>query len=165
MGGSGNDRQGAHLFLFLVEGFLAAGQDLGHGGLREVAAPDEPLVILFEQQRADEADQGGVVGEDSHDVGAPADLAVEPLQRVGGAQLGPVLGGERVEGQQVGLGVFEQPRDLRGDAGELAGNVREPLARLLAAGGGEDAADGAGDQRLLGLGDVAVSRITGVPQV
>jgi hypothetical protein len=36
------------------------------------------LVVLFGQYGPDEADQGFVVGEDTHDVGAAADLVVEP---------------------------------------------------------------------------------------
>ena len=55
--------------------------------LGEVAAADEPFVVLFDQQRAGEADQRGVVGEDADDVGAAADLAVDALERVGRAQL------------------------------------------------------------------------------
>lgn len=51
--------------------------------------------------------------EDRDDVGATADLAVEPLERVGGAQLRLVVGGEGVEGEQVFFGVFEQPRHAR----------------------------------------------------
>jgi hypothetical protein len=35
-----------------------------------------PLVIVFEEQRADEADDGFVVGEDADDIGAALDLAV-----------------------------------------------------------------------------------------
>jgi hypothetical protein len=44
-------------------------------------------VVLFEQQRAGEADEGGVVGEDPDDVGAAADLAVDAFKRVGAPQL------------------------------------------------------------------------------
>jgi len=81
--------------------------------LGEVAAADEPLIVLLDQHRAGEADQRGVVGEDADDVGAPADLAVDALQRVGAPELGPVLARQRVEAEQVGFGVFEQLRDLR----------------------------------------------------
>jgi len=37
---------------------------------------------------------------------------LKPLQRIAEAQLGPVGGRERVEGEDVGLGIFEQGRDL-----------------------------------------------------
>jgi hypothetical protein len=53
------------------------------GGQTATAAlPSFMTVILFQQQRAGEADQGGVVGEDANDVGAAADLAVDALERV-----------------------------------------------------------------------------------
>lgn len=45
-------------------------------------ALDGPFVVLFEQQRADETDDGVVVGEDADDVGPPLDFAVEALDRV-----------------------------------------------------------------------------------
>jgi hypothetical protein len=73
-------------------------------------------VVLLEAEHPGEPDQAAVVGEDADDVGAPADLAVEALERVGGSELAPVRGRERVEGQDVGLGVFEQRRDLRPSA-------------------------------------------------
>ena len=97
-----------------------SGEDQGHRLDGEVAALDEPLVVLFGQQRAGEADHGGVVGEDPDDVGAAADLLVDALERVGGAQLGPVLGRAAVERDQVLLGVLEQPADLRGDGSRRA---------------------------------------------
>ena len=59
---------------------------------REVAAADEPLVILFDAEHPGEADQCGVVGEDPDDVGAAADLLVEALERVGRSELAPVAG-------------------------------------------------------------------------
>jgi hypothetical protein len=60
-------------------------------------------------------------GKNADDVGAPADLAVEALERVGGAELSPVAGRERVEGQDVGFGVFEH----RGDLAHPAVQVRD----------------------------------------
>ena len=52
----------------------------------EVAADFDPFVVLFGEHGADEADEGGAVGEDADDVGAAADLFVEPF-------LYPALGG------------------------------------------------------------------------
>jgi hypothetical protein len=52
-----------------------------------------------------------VVREDADDVGAAADLAVDPLERIGGAQLGPMVEREGVESEQI-LGLFEQRSDL-----------------------------------------------------
>ncbi len=58
---------------------------------------DGPLVVLLEQDGADEPGDSGFVGEDADDLGSAFDLAVEALQRVcnryedGGAdvRLGP----------------------------------------------------------------------------
>ncbi len=52
-----------------------AGQDV-HA---EVAAAFGPFVVLLGQDGADEPDQGVAVGEDADDVGAAADLAVQPF--------------------------------------------------------------------------------------
>lgn len=51
-------------------------------------------VVLFEQDGADEAGDGGFVGEDADDLGTPLDLAVEAFERIDGVQLDPVLGRE-----------------------------------------------------------------------
>ncbi len=40
-------------------------------------------VVLFGEDRADQADDRGSVGEDADDIGAAADLLVEPLEQVG----------------------------------------------------------------------------------
>jgi hypothetical protein len=39
-------------------------------------------VVLFDDEAGREPDQGGVVGEDANYVGAAADLAVEPFERI-----------------------------------------------------------------------------------
>jgi hypothetical protein len=80
-------------------------------------------VIGLDREHRDQPDQAGVVGEDPDDVGAPRDLTVEALKRVRRSDLGPVLGGEGVEGEHVGLGVFEQRRDLRQPPLELLDGV------------------------------------------
>ena len=51
-----------------------------------------PLVVLFGENGADEADDGGVVGEDPDDVGASLDLAVQPFNGIRAVKLGAVLG-------------------------------------------------------------------------
>src|SRR5262245_37406556 len=48
-----------------------------------VAALNRPLVVLLEQHGADEANDGRLIGENGDDIGAPLDLSIEPLQRVG----------------------------------------------------------------------------------
>ncbi len=61
-----------------LTGLAAAFEDLG----AHVAALFGPLVGLLGQHHADQADDRVAVGEDPHDVGAPADLLVQPLLRV-----------------------------------------------------------------------------------
>ena len=46
-----------------------------------------PLIILFQEQRADESHDSIVVGEDADDIGTALDLAIEALERVGGVDL------------------------------------------------------------------------------
>jgi hypothetical protein len=66
----------------------SSGEDEAHAFSAEVAALDEPLVCLLDEQRAGEADHGGVVGEDPDDVGAAADLLVDAFDdEVHGAAL------------------------------------------------------------------------------
>jgi hypothetical protein len=57
------------------EGDAGAGEDVE----AEVAAAFGPFVVLLGQDRADKADQRVAAGEDPDDVGAPADLAVQPF--------------------------------------------------------------------------------------
>jgi len=115
----------------------------------EVAAADEPFVVLFDHDAGGEPDEGAVVGEDADDVGAAADLAVEPFERVGRAELGAVVGGEGVEGEQVVFCFFEQVVDLRQRRLEPFERLADQLARLAAAVGVEDRADQRGQHRLL----------------
>ena len=46
------------------------------------AALNRPLIVLFEQQRADEPGDRILIGEDADDVGTPLDLAIEPPLRL-----------------------------------------------------------------------------------
>ena len=71
----------------------------------EVAAAFGPFVVLFGQDRADEADEGVAVGEDPDDVGAAADLLVQPLLGVVGPDLPPDLLRERGERGQMSGGL------------------------------------------------------------
>ena len=54
-------------------------------------ALDGPFIVLLEQDRADQAGDGVLVGEDANDVGAALDFAIEALQRVGGVDLWSVV--------------------------------------------------------------------------
>ena len=74
------------------EGDAGAGEDVE----AEVAAAFGPFVVLLGQDGADEADQGVAAGEDPDDVGAAADLAVQPLLGVVGPDLPPELFREAV---------------------------------------------------------------------
>src|ERR1039458_9733962 len=75
---------GGNLLLDLgLLGRGGVGERQGHRLDRQVAALDQPFVVLLAQQRAGEANHRLVVGEDSDDVGAAADLLVDALQRVG----------------------------------------------------------------------------------
>jgi hypothetical protein len=87
-------------------------------------------VVLLDAEHPGQADQALVVGEDPDDVGAPADLAVEALERVRGPQLAPVASGERVEGQDVHLGVLEHGGDLAHPAVQMRDRFGEPIASL-----------------------------------
>jgi hypothetical protein len=112
-------------------------------------------VVLLDAEHAGQADQRRVVGEDPDDVGAAADLAVQPLQRIRRAQLGPVLGGQRVEGEDVLLGVGEHRRDLGEPIGERVDGLAESLVRLFAGVGVEDRPDQRGQHAVLVLAGVA----------
>lgn len=74
---------------------------------------DSPLIVLFEQDRADEADDGIFIGEDSNHVSAPFDLAVEAFNLSGLVQLGLLLRRERHKGKHVGHGLIQEGRELR----------------------------------------------------
>ena len=87
-------------------------------------------VVLLDREHRGEADQGGVVGEDADHVGAAADLAVQPLQRVGGPQFLPVVGREGIEGEDVLLGTLQRLAYLRQPAVERGDGLREPVAAL-----------------------------------
>jgi hypothetical protein len=106
-------------------------------------------VVLLDGEHRGQADQRAVIGEDPHNVGAAADLAVEPLKRIGRADLAPVVGREGIEGQDVLFGCLEHAGDLgqralqRGDRlGELVAGARRVL-------GVEDRADQRAQQPVL----------------
>ena len=93
------------------DGIIADG---GDGFQRHVAgALHGPFVVLLHQDGADETDDGVVVGEDVDDVGAALDLAVESFDRIGRADLGPMLLWEVHEGENVDLGFIEQGGEFR----------------------------------------------------
>ena len=87
-----------------------------------VATVELPLVVLLQQQRADQPHDGRLVGKDTHDLGAALDLRVEPLQRIGAVDLRPMGLGKRHERQHVGLGLVHHRGELREALAQLIGH-------------------------------------------
>lgn len=87
-----------------------------------------PLVVLLQQHAADEPDDRCFIGEDSNDVGAELDLLVEALDRVGGVDLCPLLGGESPVGKDIDLAVADEAGNLRPLGSKLVGGVAQRLA-------------------------------------
>jgi hypothetical protein len=80
--------------------------------------------VLFGQDGADEPYRCCPVGKDADDVGAAADLPIEPFLGIVGPDLPPRRLRERSEGQDVGSGVVEVLRD----GGKLVGQrVEDPV--------------------------------------
>ena len=100
--------------------------DLGQGFQRHVTTLQGPLVVLLEQQGADQAIDSRFIGEDADDVGTAFDLTVEALQRIGAGDLPPVLLRKAHVRQHIVLGVIHQPGDLREALPKLIGH-RSPL--------------------------------------
>jgi len=130
-------------------------RDLGHGGLGEEApALQLPFLLLLQQLAAHQPRDRGVVGEDADHVGAPFDLLVQALERVGAPDLAPVLLGEVQERQHVVAGGLHH----RHGAGELlAQHLGDPLpvgAHLIGGLDHEHRFHGGGHHVLASLGDV-----------
>jgi hypothetical protein len=74
---------------------IARGVEQRHGAFGEIAAiAGLPFVVDVGQDGADETDDGGVVGEDTHEAGPALYFLVEPCERVGRSDLGPVAAGK-----------------------------------------------------------------------
>ena len=67
-----------------------------------VAVLDLPLVVLLQEDGADEAGNAGLVREDADDVGPAFDLLVESFERIGCVEFGAVPRGEGLVGKHVG---------------------------------------------------------------
>ncbi len=87
-------------------------------------------------------------------VGAPLDLLVQPLEGVGGVQLGAVAHGEGHVGQDIGLGVVHQRAELRPSGAELIGDVAPGSGRGGVVGLNEGLPDGGRDDGGLAARDV-----------
>src|SRR5690348_354254 len=81
------------------------------GGHVQVALAGAPRFILLHQERSEQAHGRLAVGEDADDALAAADLLIEPLLAVGGAQPLAIRGGQR----QDRCGVVEAALQRRQD--------------------------------------------------
>ena len=62
-----------------------------------------PIVVMFEQQSADQARDRLLVGEDVEHIRTPLDLAAEALERINRVDFWSMILGEGHEGKYVGL--------------------------------------------------------------
>jgi hypothetical protein len=116
-----------------------------------------PLVVLLEQDRADQPDDRSFVGEDADDVGAALDLLVEPFERVGAVQFAAVLFGEVEIGQHIGFALVDERRELWPFRPQLVGDMAQHGARLGPIRLQEGLAQRRCHRALLGFGDIPVS--------
>ena len=97
--------------------------DLCDGFQAHVAACDGPLIVLLEHQRADEADDGIVVGEDANDICASLDFFIQPFERIGGVELALMVLWKGHLSEHVVLGL---PHEL----GKFIGRVGKGIDQL-----------------------------------
>jgi hypothetical protein len=64
----------------------SAASKFGHSLDLHVTAPEQPFIILLEQDGADQAGDAGLVEEDADDIGAPFDYLIETSKRIGAVQ-------------------------------------------------------------------------------
>jgi len=119
-----------------------------------VAALQRLLIALLEQHGAYQTRDGAVVGEDAHDVGAPLDLSVQSLRRVGAENLQPVRLREVHVGQHFVLGAVHQTADLGELTAQLVGHHAPLFVRVPGRGLGEDGGHGCADHTPLRPADV-----------
>lgn len=78
----------------LVGGLVCAGQCRSGAGEdleAKISAAFNPFVVLFGQHGPDQADDGGPVGEDAHDISPAPNLSIEALLRIIRPNLAPDL--------------------------------------------------------------------------
>ena len=105
---------------------VADGSGSGQDVQSEVAAAFGPFVVLFGQDRSDEADDGVSAGEDADNVCAPADFAVEAFVGIIRPDLAPQFAGEGGEGQYLSAGTIE----VFGHRGQLVGQRVDDTVEL-----------------------------------
>jgi hypothetical protein len=95
-----------------------------------VARPlDRPFIVLLEQDGADRAGNGFLIGEDVDDLGAARDLAVQPLQRIDRMDLGSVVFEEAHKGEHLGFCLV-----YRATSSATLGLIRSATAAFARAG-------------------------------
>ena len=65
---------------------------------------------------------GRLVGKDADHIGAPLDLTVQPLPRVGAVDFSAMLLGECRKGKDIGLGVVHQSGEFGHTRAQLIGD-------------------------------------------
>ena len=64
----------------------------GDGSQCHVAASlNRPFIVLFQKDRAHEAEDGCFIGKDPCRIRSPFDLSIETFDRIGGVDLRPVV--------------------------------------------------------------------------
>ena len=127
----------------------------GDGFQRHVSgALHGPFVVLFKEDRADQAGDGGFVREDADDLGAPFDFAVQAFDGICGVELGPVRRRKGHIGENIGLGVIHEG----GELGQFGPQLIGDLAPLLAGRQGVVLSEGCGDEG----GDDAPAALAGM---
>jgi hypothetical protein len=116
--------------------------EFGHWFDLHVAILELPLVILFEQDGADEPDDGLLIGKDADDIAAALDLFIEAFQDVGAMQLGSVLGRKGHVGQHVCLAVVHEGGKFWPSGAELIGDLATGLGGAFLVGLAENLAQG-----------------------
>src|SRR5271165_1856778 len=119
-------------------GSIADGRECLKG---QIATLDGPLVILFEQDSADQSRDGLFVREDADNLSAALDLLVQSFQRIGAVDLAPMLLGEAHAGEHIGLGAVHQGGQLWDTGTDLIGDAAPLLARGVGVGLGEGGGD------------------------
>ena len=85
-----------------------------------------PLLVLLEQDGADQAGAGLLVREDLDHGGTALDLLAPAFDRAAEPDLGPVLSGEGREGGQARLGLGRHVDDQRSRRTQRAGDLLVP---------------------------------------
>ena len=108
--------------------------------------------MLLGEHAADETDDGAVVGEDAHDVGAALDFLVQAFLRVVAPDLSPVLLRKRQVRQHLILGRIEQLGQPRPARSEPVGDPAPGGSSIVCIGLEEHGPDRGRDHLLCTLG-------------